>query len=123
MGDAMPADTDAVAAFDAVQMRRAEIQALAAVAPGEGVLAPNADAAAGLGRGARRGSRAAGTPSEAAALAGRSARLLLRRVGRLRGRLVMTSRSGSSSSGTMRMMPRALRHPGADGETKRPADP
>jgi molybdopterin biosynthesis enzyme len=48
MGDAMPADADAVAAFDAVQARGAEIQALAAVAPGEGVLAPNADAAAGL---------------------------------------------------------------------------
>jgi molybdopterin molybdotransferase len=48
MGDPMPAGADAVAAFDAVQMRGAEIQALAAVAPGEGVLAPNADATAGL---------------------------------------------------------------------------
>src|SRR5476651_2303767 len=44
----MPAGADAVAAIDAVQMRGTEIQALAAVAPGEGVLAPNADAAASL---------------------------------------------------------------------------
>ena len=48
MGDTMPAGADAVAALDAVQMRGAEIQALAAVAPGEGVLAPNADATADL---------------------------------------------------------------------------
>lgn len=47
-GDAMPADTDAVATLDAVQMRGALAEALAAVAPGEGVLAPDADAAAGL---------------------------------------------------------------------------
>jgi molybdopterin biosynthesis enzyme len=47
-GDIMPASADAVAALDAVQMRGAEAEALAAVAPGEGVLAPNADATAGL---------------------------------------------------------------------------
>jgi molybdopterin molybdotransferase len=47
-GEAMPAGTDAVAVLDAVQMRGAEASALAAVAPGEGVLAPHADAAAGL---------------------------------------------------------------------------
>jgi hypothetical protein len=49
--------------------------------------------------------------------AARSPRLALRRTGRERGRLVMTSRSESSSSGTMRMMPRALRHPGTKHET------
>jgi molybdopterin molybdotransferase len=47
-GDALPASADAVAALDAVQMRDAEASALATVAPGEGVLAPNADATAGL---------------------------------------------------------------------------
>jgi len=47
-GDAMPAEADAVAAFDIVQMCGAQAEALAAVAPGEGVLAPNADATAGL---------------------------------------------------------------------------
>ena len=47
-GDALPAGADAVAALDAVQMRGAEASALATVAPGEGVLAPNADATAGL---------------------------------------------------------------------------
>ena len=47
-GDAMPAGADAVAALDAVQMRGAEVSALAPVAPGEGVLAPDADARAGL---------------------------------------------------------------------------
>jgi molybdopterin biosynthesis enzyme len=47
-GEAMPARTDAVAAFDAVEMRGAEVFALAAVAPGEGVLPPNADTIAGL---------------------------------------------------------------------------
>jgi molybdopterin molybdotransferase len=47
-GEAMPADADAVAMLDAVQMRGADASALAAVAPGEGVLAPNADASAGL---------------------------------------------------------------------------
>jgi hypothetical protein len=57
---------------------------------------------------------AAAVGPEAAA---RSPRLALRRTGRERGRLVMTSRSESSSSGTMRMMPRALRHPGTKHET------
>src|SRR6185503_3807237 len=47
-GDALPAGADAVAALDAVQVRGAEISALAPVAPGEGVLGPNADASAGL---------------------------------------------------------------------------
>ena len=47
-GDAMPDGADAVAALDAVQMRGAQASALAAVAPGEGVLAPGADATAGL---------------------------------------------------------------------------
>ena len=47
-GDALPAGADAVAALDAVQMRGAEASALATVAPGEGVRAPNADATAGL---------------------------------------------------------------------------
>lgn len=47
-GDALPAGADAVAALDAVQMRGAEASALATVAPGEGVLPPNADATAGL---------------------------------------------------------------------------
>jgi hypothetical protein len=55
----------------------------------------------------------AAAPLDAAAVAGdcRPARLLLRRTGLLRGRLVMTSRSESSPSGTMRMMSRALRRP------------
>jgi molybdopterin biosynthesis enzyme len=48
IGDAMPAAADAVAAFDTVQMCGTQAEALAAVAPGEGVLAPNADATAGL---------------------------------------------------------------------------
>jgi molybdopterin molybdotransferase len=47
-GDAIPKGADAVAMLDAVQMRGAEASALAAVAPGEGVLLPNADASAGL---------------------------------------------------------------------------
>jgi molybdopterin molybdotransferase len=47
-GDEMPAGADAVAAFDAVQMRGAQAEALAAVAPGDGVLTPNTDAATGL---------------------------------------------------------------------------
>jgi molybdopterin molybdotransferase len=47
-GEALPADADAVAPLDAVLMRGTEVSALAAVAPGEGVLAPNADATAGL---------------------------------------------------------------------------
>jgi molybdopterin biosynthesis enzyme len=44
----MPAGADAVAALDAVQVRGAEASALAAVAPGEGVLTPDTDAKAGL---------------------------------------------------------------------------
>jgi molybdopterin biosynthesis enzyme len=47
-GDVLPDGADAVAALDAVQMRGAQTSALAAVAPGEGVLAPGTDAAAGL---------------------------------------------------------------------------
>ena len=47
-GERMPADADAVAALDAVAMRGAQAEALGSVAPGEGVLAPNTDAAAGL---------------------------------------------------------------------------
>jgi molybdopterin biosynthesis enzyme len=47
-GDALPAGADAVATLDAVQMRGQHAEALATVAPGEGVLAPNADATAGL---------------------------------------------------------------------------
>ena len=48
VGEPMPADADAVAALDAVAMRGAKAEALGGVAPGEGVLAPNTDAAAGL---------------------------------------------------------------------------
>ena len=47
-GDAMPPGADAVAALDATQARGAQIEALAAIAPGEGVLVPDTDAAAGL---------------------------------------------------------------------------
>ena len=47
-GEPMPAGADAVATLDAVEMRGAQASALAAVAPGEGVLTPNADASAGL---------------------------------------------------------------------------
>jgi molybdopterin biosynthesis enzyme len=47
-GAAMPDGTDAVAALDAVTVRGTQVEALAPVAPGEGVLAPNADAAARL---------------------------------------------------------------------------
>jgi molybdopterin molybdotransferase len=47
-GEALPAGADAVALLDAVQTRGAGVSALASVAPGENVLAPNADAAAGL---------------------------------------------------------------------------
>jgi molybdopterin molybdotransferase len=47
-GDALPAGADAVAALDTVQVRDQQADALATVAPGEGVLAPNADATAGL---------------------------------------------------------------------------
>jgi molybdopterin biosynthesis enzyme len=47
-GDELPADADAVAALDTVQSRGAQIEALAPVAPGEGVLAAGTDAVAGL---------------------------------------------------------------------------
>jgi molybdopterin biosynthesis enzyme len=47
-GDVMPADADAVAPLDAVQMRGAVAEALAAIASGDGVLSPNADATPGL---------------------------------------------------------------------------
>ena len=47
-GDPMPAGADAIAALDATQARGTQIEALAAIAPGEGVLAPDTDAAAGL---------------------------------------------------------------------------
>lgn len=43
-GDALPPRTDAVLARDAVVVRGATAEALAAVAPGEGVLAPGTDA-------------------------------------------------------------------------------
>ncbi|MBM3529984.1 MAG: molybdopterin-binding protein [Alphaproteobacteria bacterium] len=48
VGEPLPATADAVAALDAVQMQGAQAAALAAVAPGDGVLAPGTDAAAGL---------------------------------------------------------------------------
>ena len=44
----LPDGADAVATLDAVQTRGAMAEALAVVAPGEGTLAPDADAAAGL---------------------------------------------------------------------------
>jgi molybdopterin biosynthesis enzyme len=47
-GDAMPAGADAVAALDTVQTAGAAVSALTPLAPGEGVLTPNSDAAAGL---------------------------------------------------------------------------
>jgi molybdopterin biosynthesis enzyme len=47
IGEALPAATDAVAALDAMQVRGAKAEALAVVAPGEGVLLPNADVAPG----------------------------------------------------------------------------
>ncbi len=46
-GERMPPDTDAVAALDAILMQRKTLQALAAVAPGEGVLRAGADAGPG----------------------------------------------------------------------------
>lgn len=48
VGDALPPGTDAVLALDAVQAQGGQIAALATVAPGEGVLPADADAAAGL---------------------------------------------------------------------------
>jgi molybdopterin molybdotransferase len=47
-GAPLPEGADAVAALDTVQTRGAQAEALAVVAPGEGTLAPDADAAAGL---------------------------------------------------------------------------
>jgi molybdopterin molybdotransferase len=47
-GEPLPEDADAVATLDMVQTRGAQAEALAVVAPGEGTLAPDADAAAGL---------------------------------------------------------------------------
>jgi molybdopterin biosynthesis enzyme len=47
-GEPMPEGADAVALFDAVQMRGASAEALSVIAPGEGVLSPDTDAAAGL---------------------------------------------------------------------------
>jgi molybdopterin molybdotransferase len=47
VGDALPDFADAVAALDTVRTRGALTEALAAVAPGEGVLPPDSDAAAG----------------------------------------------------------------------------
>ena len=46
-GQPLPADADAVAAFDAIAMQGGRAQALAAVAPGEGILPAGADVAAG----------------------------------------------------------------------------
>jgi len=47
IGDALPASADAVAALDAVQLRGAQAEILSAIAPGDGVLSPDADATAG----------------------------------------------------------------------------
>jgi molybdopterin biosynthesis enzyme len=47
-GEPMPDGADAVAALDAVAVRGAQAEALAPVAPGEGVLAPDMDATARL---------------------------------------------------------------------------
>jgi molybdopterin biosynthesis enzyme len=47
-GQALPATADAVAALDTVQVRGGQIEALAVVAPGDGVLAAEADVTAGL---------------------------------------------------------------------------
>lgn len=47
-GEPLPEGADAVAALDVVQTRGAQAEALAVVAPGDGTLAPDADAAAGL---------------------------------------------------------------------------
>ena len=47
-GEPLPEGADAVATLDTVQTRGAMAEALAVVAPGEGTLAPDADAAAGL---------------------------------------------------------------------------
>jgi molybdopterin biosynthesis enzyme len=47
VGEALPAGADAVAAIETVQMRGTRAEALAPVAPGDGVLPPDTDAAAG----------------------------------------------------------------------------
>ena len=47
-GETLPEGADAVAPIDAVQMRGASAEVLSIVAPGEGVLLPDTDAAAGL---------------------------------------------------------------------------
>jgi molybdopterin biosynthesis enzyme len=47
MGEPLPATADAIAVLDAVQVRDGRAEALAAVAPGEGVLSKDADVAAG----------------------------------------------------------------------------
>jgi molybdopterin molybdotransferase len=47
-GDAIPEGTDAVAPLDNVQVRDGKTEALAAVAPGDGVLAPDTDTTANL---------------------------------------------------------------------------
>ncbi len=47
LGDLLPTDADAVAALDAVTIRDGRAEISAAVAPGEGVLTPGADAPAG----------------------------------------------------------------------------
>ena len=56
VGDPMPAGTDAVAPADVVEMRGSTAQAVASLAPGDGVLPAGADGAAGdrLLRGTRR---------------------------------------------------------------------
>jgi molybdopterin molybdotransferase len=46
-GEAMPGDADAVAPFDTMELRGAQVQALGSTSPGEGVLPAGADAAAG----------------------------------------------------------------------------
>jgi molybdopterin molybdotransferase len=52
VGDRLPAATDAVAPFEAVELRGARVRAVASLAPGDGVLPTGADAACGdvLGR-------------------------------------------------------------------------
>lgn len=47
-GAAMPPNTDAVAALDTVQVRGGQAEALAPIAPGDGVLAPDTDTTAHL---------------------------------------------------------------------------
>ena len=47
-GEPLPEGADAVAPIDAVQLRGASAEVLSIVAPGEGVLSPDTDAAAGL---------------------------------------------------------------------------